>query len=477
MTIKQSSAFISSLYNFHVPIDGNALLYNANTGAVLCFSGSDGLTLAQALSSKGVEIPEQSLSKEVYNQLLAGDFLVSSEKNELAEIRERFHKARSDTPIVLTLTTTIDCNLSCYYCYEKHSKARLEVKDIDAIVAFAQERLLKSGKQNLHVDWYGGEPLMNLEFMEAASIALQELCERMKANYVASVISNGTCWPEDIGAFVKRHKIRQVQITFDGLRDNHNRRRRYRRDYIPDEGASSFDRAVELVDRLLDYTHVDIRINIDPTNQEDVVPLIRFMRSKGWFRREFPAVIQPAKLMSYTEHSSFMRELELTAEKYDALLELVRNEIELELPIQKSAVSEGFPYPKMSVCAALVNNSSVIGADGREYRCGLQVAEPNRAVGNLRSPSSMLNSELDSLWWQQFDPTNLPKCSRCSFLPICWGGCPKIHLEQDEHAIAEQCKYWRKHLPRLIVSGVNAQVPRDFTFSETDQFRLGTSKE
>src|SRR5207248_9209388 len=67
----------------------------------------------------------------------------------------------------------------------------------------------------------------------------------------------------------------------------------------------------------------------------------------------------------------------------------------------------------------------------------------------------------DDLWWQQFDPTGLPTCSRCSFLPICWGGCPKKHLEQDEHAIAEQGAYWRKNLPRSEEHTSELQSPYD----------------
>lgn len=79
----------------------------------------------------------------------------------------------------------------------------------------------------------------------------------------AAELSDGTHWPDDVGSFVARHRIRQVQISFDGLKINHDRRRRYRPAYRPAEGASSFDRAVRLVDRLLQHTRVDIRYNAD----------------------------------------------------------------------------------------------------------------------------------------------------------------------------------------------------------------------
>jgi hypothetical protein len=38
---------------------------------------------------------------------------------------------------------------------------------------------------------------------------------------------------------------------------------------------------------------------------------IRGPQNAGWFERKHPAVLQPARLASYTEHSSFMRKSEL----------------------------------------------------------------------------------------------------------------------------------------------------------------------
>jgi uncharacterized protein len=481
MSSERQRSFVTSRYNFHVPVEGGVLLYSARTGAVLRFGGPDGLGLARALSGKCLKVPDGSLPLDIHQQLSAGGFVVPDDHDELSEIRERFHRARIETPLVLTLTTTMDCNLGCYYCYEERAEDHLELKDVASVVALAQERLSRSGKRSLHVDWYGGEPLMNIEFIEAASLALQALCECEQVSYAASIISNGTCWPEDIGSFIGRHYVRQVQISFDGLRDNHNRRRRYRKGYAPPaHDTSSFDLAVGLVDKLLDHTHVDIRINIDRANQGDVIPFIKFARSRGWFNKPFPAVIQPARLSSYSEHSSFMRQSELSSEEYDAVRALVRNEVGIETSVEESETPDGFPYPKTSVCAALANDSVVVGADGRQYRCGLQVAEPSRAVGNIHeSPKRQLpvlgsSGDLhhsDKLWWEAFDPTTLPNCSRCSFLPICWGGCPKKHLERDDHAIAEQSRFWRRNLPRLVASGVGAEVSAEFSYDEADQFR------
>ena len=154
---------------------------------------------------------------------------------------------------------------------------------MNSLVQFARNCLDSSlhAQPSLHVDWYGGEPLLNVEFMENASESLQQLCKDNDYKYAASVISNGTCWPESVTSFVRRHSIRQVQLSFDGLKVNHNKRRRYRKEFDSAEGRSSFDETVSLADQLLDVVHVDLRFNVDQGNKEDLIPFVKFAKARG----------------------------------------------------------------------------------------------------------------------------------------------------------------------------------------------------
>jgi uncharacterized protein len=175
-----------------------------------------------------------------------------------------------------------------------------------------------------------------------------------------------------------------------------------------------------------------------------------------------------------------MRATELSVEEFNTIQAAVRHEFGSSAPVEEPEAPDGFPYPRTSVCAALANDSIVIGGDGLHYRCGLQAGESHRAVGSIRNGQRkslpMLNEgyptgETDQQWWQNFDPTALPNCGRCSFLPICWGGCPKRHLEKDQHALVEQGAYWRTNLARLISAAAGTDVPPDFSYTEQDQFR------
>ncbi len=483
MSSKIAGAYQTSRYNFFVPTIEATLLYNSLHGSVVGLGSAQAAKLASALAKPGVAVFEDDLPPELFLQLSEGHFVVPPGTDELALIKERFRKARNDAPAILTITTTMDCNLGCYYCYEERSGDQLTQQgDLEALVAEARRLVTRQNKTTLHVDWYGGEPLLNVEFLEVASARLCALADELGVHYEASILTNGTCWPEDVGAFVARHRIVRVQIPFDGLKENHDKRRHYRKGYAPSEDASSFELAAALVGKLLDHTRVDIRCNIDRSNGSDFVGLIRFAREQGWFDKRFAAVIQPARLTKYSEHTSFMHKAELVRSDFDTVREEIERAVPTHVEVQNSKVA-AFPEPRFSVCAALNEDAVVVGANGSLYRCGLQVGEKHRVVGELHGAAAKPDNKRhlpllgaagnDVEFWRTFDPTERPRCSACTFLPICWSGCPKVHLEGDALAIARQGEYWRTNLPRQVANGLGLTLDGEYAFSAQDQFPDG----
>jgi uncharacterized protein len=462
-------ALATSRYTFRLPTAEGFALFNASTGATLRLSGPDADELSALLSGPPTEIPSDSLDDVLVAQMRRNGFLVVAGTDELQRVRERYWSARGNAPVVLLVTTTMDCNLGCYYCYESRSPDALRVDGVADLVRIARERLAARGKRTLHVDWYGGEPLLNLEYLEAGSIALQELCAAEGVRYGASVISNGTAWPQDVGAFVTRHRLRQVQISFDGLQANHDKRRHFRREHRPPTGTSSFDRAAALVDQLLQHTRVDIRYNTDPGNAADFAGFLAFARRRGWFDAPFRCVMMPARLGVFSDRSQFMRRREISDAEFEQIEQLTECTLPTRAQDDQDLVN-GFPVPKTSVCGALAADSAVVGADGYEYRCGLQVGETRRAIGRFGTESDE-DEFPDRDWWATFDPTQLPTCSRCSFLPVCWGGCPKRHLEGSRPDIEREGAFWRSHLPRMIAAGLGEKPPPGFAYTAEDQFR------
>ena len=461
----------ASIYNFAVPKADDAwLLFNARTGKMLNLDGPKISSLVKNLMGSE-EAEEVEIDRESLELLTRGQFVVDDTFDELAAIRSVFWSARNDAPVVITITTTLDCNLGCFYCYEERSGDSLGEHDIPSILRNASDLLLNSGKRKLHVDWYGGEPTLNLPFLEATSSQIQSLCASLGVTYSASIISNGTAWPRDVRDFIKRHRIRQVQITFDGMKKTHDQRRRFTRK--SDLGRSSFEEASSLISELVNECRVDLRYNMDNRNKSEFISFVEFAVQQGWFAAKHRATLQPARVAAYTEKSRFVDRIGIPIGEFEALKKRAVPLLPMGTMEEPETIS-GYATPKTSVCAALSKNAIVVGADQRTYRCGLQVSEPHRAVGNLNSSPFQILSNQDSpsddLWWDGFDPTTLASCSACSFLPICLGGCPKKQLERDQEALDAQSIYWRDNLARLICKTANIpEIP--FRFGEQEQFR------
>ena len=156
-----SGHYVASRYNFYVPVGGGALLYNVSTGSMTKFGSGDGEDLARHLgSSPAPTIDGDGFPSDVWQSLLEAGFVVAADADEVEEIKRRFWEARVEGPLVVTLTVTQDCNLRCFYCYEDRSSDRLESADVDSILARLDQSIARSSRRAVHLDWYGGEPLL-----------------------------------------------------------------------------------------------------------------------------------------------------------------------------------------------------------------------------------------------------------------------------------------------------------------------------
>jgi uncharacterized protein len=68
----------------------------------------------------------QLFSKEFpdfFARLIKGGFIIDSSRNELEEVIAEFNEERNGSEMYhLIINPTLDCNLSCWYCYESKKK-------------------------------------------------------------------------------------------------------------------------------------------------------------------------------------------------------------------------------------------------------------------------------------------------------------------------------------------------------------------
>ncbi len=475
-----------SYYNLAVPHGTDTLLFNGVTsgllrlpnelaGALRPFLGPErpraagyGRSEWRPPQFQTAELPDSI--RELFPELLRGHFFIDGAADEAQDLRARYEHFRERDPFLVTITTTLDCNLACYYCYEDKSPVYLSRGGCDAILAWMRERIVTARHDRLYVDWYGGEPMLNRDAVEYFTHRALALCDEHGMKYSAAMISNGTLWPDDAAAFVERTRIRHVQFTFDAPPAHHDKRRRYVRK--ADRAQSSFQVISETIDRLLGATRIYVRVNVDVGSAPDVLSLVDVFKARGWL--EPGAQIYPylAMIGPITETCGFLGRDERTRQfrtEFDRINNAFQQAISRHIDPRGIQHLQYYPMTIKLNCAAVGRNSVVFGPDGYMYKCGLDVGQHHLAHGRVteavaerpeparqayysgRAQLPVVTTEvLTPHPYESYDAFHHPRCGECQYLPVCMGGCPKTHFEKNEFYLEQQSQYWEENFDTVI---------------------------
>lgn len=241
--------------------------------------------------------------RDALKDLIDGKYIVEEGFDELGYLRERYETRKHDDPLLVTVVTTMDCNLGCYYCYEEKYPSALSRRTCDRIFDYIAKDLKSRGQNRMHLGWFGGEPMLNQDAIDYLSARLLPYCSANHVRCTVSMVSNGTMWPEDAEvcrSFVIRNRIGSIQFSFDGLPRNHNNRRHYK-DGNSRHGISSFDALCRTIEAIRGLARLYLRLNIDSGNKADVYGLVDEFRKRGWLAPNSKIYPYLAALGPYTD--------------------------------------------------------------------------------------------------------------------------------------------------------------------------------
>ncbi len=115
--------------------------------------------------------------------------------------------------VAVDAVLTAGCNLSCSYCFQnaKTPDRRMDWETLRGAV----DLLLESRQQELLLNFYGGEPLLEFPLVRrAVAYALRHLGRRRSIRF--GIITNGTLLRPETAEFLARHRFK-TQISFDGV--------------------------------------------------------------------------------------------------------------------------------------------------------------------------------------------------------------------------------------------------------------------
>ena len=306
----------------------------------------------------------------------------------------------------LTIAPTIQCNLRCPYCFEvSKPKSIISYEICNDIFEFIKRN---SDNSFVNLTWFGGEPLLAIDRME---YILQRLeLNNIKINF-HSIITNATLLRGKVLDVFERFPLNHIQITFDGVKDNHDKLRVY------PTGKGSFDVIMCNLDEFVvrcPSSFISIRVNVGKHNSHD------YFEFKETIARRYPKAaniyVYPGILRGDND-CGYKTNFFSTKELSTFHTSLSRNDGNVFFP---TSICKG--------CIATQSNSFVIGPKGELYKCLEDIGIREREIGSVVD-DKFRNSSLFKRYMIHGTFVNDKRCLGCSILPICSGGCPRSRLE------------------------------------------------
>ena len=310
-----------------------------------------------------------------------------------------------------------DCNLRCKYCFADEGAYHnvREMMSLETAKAAIDFLIRESGNRKvLEVDFFGGEPLMNLGVIkETVAYAKAEAAKRGK-RFLFTTTTNGLLLNDDAIEFLNA-EMENVVLSLDGRKEVHDAVRK------TVSGKGSFDTVIEKIKKFVKIRgdkHYYVRGTFTAKNL-DFSKDVLFLADEGFDSISLePVVTDIPDLQIREEH------LPQIEHEYEALCDEY---------IRREAEGKGFSFfhfhvdleggpclqKRVSACGAGNEYFSVV-PNGDLYPCHQFAGDPKWKMGNV------FEGKLDEGIRQKFASSCLftrKKCENCFAKFICSGGC------------------------------------------------------
>lgn len=317
----------------------------------------------------------------------------------------------------LCLHVSHDCNLRCKYCFadEGAYHSVREVMSFETAKAAIDFLLENSGKRKiLEVDFFGGEPLMNLGVVKRTVYYAKEEAAKLGKKFLFTTTTNGLLLDDDAINFLNE-EMENVVLSLDGRKEVHDAVRK------TVNGKGSFEAVIEKIKKFVKLRgdkHYYVRGTFTAKNL-DFSKDVLFLADEGFDSISLePVVTDIPELEIKEEH------LPVIAKEYEKLCdEYIKREAEGKgfLFFHFHIDLEGGPClsKRVSACGAGNEYFSVV-PNGDIYPCHQFAGDKGFKMGNV------FEGKIDPVLREKFAKSCLftrKKCGDCFAKFICSGGC------------------------------------------------------
>lgn len=391
-----------SKYNIVDNDDNNMIIYNAYSGNIKKVT-PDIVRMLDEEAFSDIDYAE-------FEELKSDGYIIDKSIDEDKLIDElRYKYVESPDSLLLYLLPTEQCNFRCVYCYEKFPNIWMKKETQDSIIDYVRKNIEKY--RLIRVEWFGGEPLLALDIIEYISEKLIKICQENKVLYYSVMTTNAYLLDINVFYRLKKCRVMSYQITVDGSKEIHDAQR------MRVGGGETYEQIMKnlteiknsVKTRILDVT---LRVNVSKKLLSNIYAVIDSLRDNLLSDTRFKLKLVPVgdyggeKVHEIENELCSMDDLK-NAINYCKGLGIDMSEFQNSLSIGGN------------VCYASRDNSWVIGADGKIYKCTVILYNDENHVGDVRANGffDINQSKLDK--WIQRSNIHNEKCESCAQKPIC----------------------------------------------------------
>lgn len=294
-------------------------------------------------------------------------------------------------------------------CAVKLNKSEEDQKSIEHYI---ENRLLEGKIRKVVVDWFGGEPTMNMECIINMGEDIHRICKKYGVEYTSGITTNGYLLNEkNVEALYNAH-VSVFQITIDGRSEIHDTQR------VLADGRGTFQTIYENLKKLKERSgeyKVVLRTNISQKMLGSMKEYVELMK-EFFLDERFSAVFHP--VVDFEDMSHEVSDEEVMKEVCEA-------------------IKAGFIFAPLteflcldaSFCYGIKENHYVIDTDLNVTKCTAS-NEPYSIVGKISPEGELIPNSFMNVWR---GARISEKCKECSNFAGCGGGaCPMYYLKHGE---------------------------------------------
>ena len=366
------------------------------------------LVLTEELHRLYEDTPDMNSLREknqrLYDMLAANGFIIEDGINELEQIRYIKETEKYDQSLYhLIVNPTLDCNLSCWYCYEKKVKGSYMPNHVvEAVKKNIELHDREKPFSTLKLSFFGGEPFMKSDVIRELSSHADTYCRSRGKKLILDFTTNGSLIKaSDLSVLASNRCM--FQITLDGDREQHNKIK-----FVHGRTLDTFQATCNNIHAILDTipdSYVFVRINFDRRTLDNFDEILGQIEDLD--RKRVTVILKKV--------------WQVNAEEIDK---------EQLIGIIQRLLDDGFVvdyYTQGKLCFGERDNEAVVNYDGNVFKCTtIDDFCKENAFGAIDMESGRIDWDMSKLPIVAYDLTR-DRCRKCRLYPSCYGPCT-LHL-------------------------------------------------